>query len=292
MSKSEHLRLREVRAAFRLVGEVIELGADPHEWWPHLLEGLCRLTGAAAAIGGEAEGLFFLNPQFRVLGNFFARFDQDDVQRFTHFMVQEKWKNLDDAGERYYRLRGSGAPLAVRSAEQLMARQRWRRSEMFNDYFRPSRIDDRVFSFCHTATGECNGANIWNGITLFRGLGHRPFTARERRLLRLVHSELRPLVGTKVASLRGAASRPLSPRLRQTLDLILSGRSEKQIAEECGLAKSTVNEYVAALYRRYGVSSRAELMAPFLRWRATHRDDNSMSRLTEDDCPGESGPSQ
>jgi DNA-binding NarL/FixJ family response regulator len=51
--------------------------------------------------------------------------------------------------------------------------------------------------------------------------------------------------------------------------LLLSGRSEKQIAEQFGLAKSTVNEYVAALYQRYGVCSRAELMARFLRWRTT-----------------------
>jgi hypothetical protein len=147
MSKSEHLRLREVRAAFRLVGEVIELGVDPHEWWPHLLEGLCQLTGAGAAVGGELEGLFFVDPQFRVLGNFFARFCDDDIQRFGHFMVSGKWRTIDEGGERYYRLRGNGAPLAVRSAEQLMARHRWQRSEMFNDYFRPSGIDVRMYSF-------------------------------------------------------------------------------------------------------------------------------------------------
>jgi DNA-binding CsgD family transcriptional regulator len=272
MSRSEQLRLRDVRAAFRLVGEVVELGTDPHEWWPHLLEGLCRLTGAAKAIGGELEGLFFVDPQVSILGNFFARFSDDDVELFRHFVTSDKWKTIDDAGEQYYRLRGNGARLAVRSAEQLIARQRWRSSEMFNDYFRPSRIDDRAYSFCHATTGNGNGADVWNGITLFRGLGDPPFTARERRLLRLVHSELRLLIGTKVASLRGSAARPLSPRLRQTLDLLLSGRSEKQIAEQFGLAKSTVNEYVAALYHRYGVSSRAELMARFLRWKITRGD--------------------
>jgi DNA-binding CsgD family transcriptional regulator len=277
VSSSEQLRLRDVRAAFRLVGEVHELGTDPHDWWPHLLEGLCQLTGAAAAIGGELEGLFFVDPQVRVLGNFFARLSDDGQQRFMHFVVSEKWKTIDEGGERYYRLRGQGAPLAVRSAEQLMAQHRWRRSEMFNDYFRPTHIDDRMYSFCQTPNGRRQGAHLWNGITLLGGLRDRPFTARDRRLLRLVHGELRSLIGTKIASLRGSATRPLSHRLRQTLDLLLSGRSEKQIAEQCGLAKSTVNEYVTALYRRYGVSSRAELMARFLRWRAMHRGDNSTS---------------
>lgn len=275
MGKSERLRLRDVRAAFRLVGEVVELGTDPHDWWPHLLEGLCRLTRAQAAIGGELEGLFFLDPKIRVLGNYFAGFDEDDVSRFTHFMVHEKWRTIHEAGERYYRLRGNGAAVAVRSGEQLIAPDRWQRSELFNDYFRPSRIDDQMYSFCRTQNGGHDGVNLWNGISLHGGLGARPFTERERRLLRLVHGELRPLIGNKVASFRGAAERPLSPRLRQTLDLLLLGRSEKQIAERCGLAKSTVNEYVAALYRRYGVCGRAELMAKFLRWRGAHRSDSN-----------------
>ena len=61
MSKSEHLRLH-VRASFRLVG-VIERGTDLHVWWPYLLAGLCQLTGAASAVGGEMEGLFFVNSQ-------------------------------------------------------------------------------------------------------------------------------------------------------------------------------------------------------------------------------------
>lgn len=292
MRKSERLRLRDVRATYRLVGEVVELGTDPHDWWPHLLEGLRQLTGAAAAIGGEMEGLFFLDAEIRVLGNFFAGFNEEDVQRFTHFMVHEKWRTIHEAGERYYRLRGNGAPVAVRSGEQLIARGRWQRSELFHDYFRPSRIDDQMYSFCQAPNGRQDGVRLWNGISLHGGLGGRPFTARERRLLRLVHSELRPLIGTKVASLKGSPARPLSPRLRQTLDLLLSGRSEKQIAEQSGLAKSTVNEYVAALYQRYGVGSRAELMARFLRWRPTYRGNHSPSQFPENDGPGAGEPGQ
>ena len=292
MSKSEQLRLCDVRAAFRLVGEVVELGADPHDWWPHLLEGLCQLTGAVAAVGGEMEGLFFVNPQIRVLGNFVAGFNFDDVERFKHFMVHEKWKTIHEAGERYWRLRGNGAAIAVRSQEQLIPRQRWLRSEMFNDYFRPSRFDDDMLSFCQVPNGRRDGVDLWNGIELNGALGDRPFTARERRLLRLVHGELRPLVGTKLASLAGAATRPLSPRLRQTLNLLLAGRSEKQIAERCGLAKSTVNEYVGAMYKRYGVSTRAELMARFLRWRHTLRGNSSTSHNLKDGGPGKSAPGQ
>ena len=54
----------------------------------------------------------------------------------------------------------------------------------------------------------------------------------------------------------------LSRRLRQTLDaLVTTGDSEKQIADRLGISPHTTHQYVKALFRRFGVSSRAELMA-------------------------------
>jgi DNA-binding CsgD family transcriptional regulator len=70
---------------------------------------------------------------------------------------------------------------------------------------------------------------------------------------------------SKVAILRlGVANdATLSPRLRQTLQSLLKGVSEKQVAQRLGLSQHTVHVYVKKLYRRYGVSSRGELLA---RW--------------------------
>ncbi len=53
----------------------------------------------------------------------------------------------------------------------------------------------------------------------------------------------------------------LSRRQEQTLDLLLVGDSEKQIARILQLSQNTVHVYVKALYRRFGVSSRGELLA-------------------------------
>ena len=58
--------------------------------------------------------------------------------------------------------------------------------------------------------------------------------------------------------------RALSPRLRQTLERLLAGDSEKQIARHLGLSPHTVHVYVKALYRGFGVSSRGELLARFV----------------------------
>jgi DNA-binding NarL/FixJ family response regulator len=53
----------------------------------------------------------------------------------------------------------------------------------------------------------------------------------------------------------------LSPRQEQTLHLLLKGDSEKQVARKLELSKHTVHVYVKELYRRFEVSSRAELLA-------------------------------
>src|SRR5579871_1593198 len=56
MSKSQRLRLGEVRSIFRLVGECRELGADCPAWRRHAAECLRGLIGAQVAFVGELAG--------------------------------------------------------------------------------------------------------------------------------------------------------------------------------------------------------------------------------------------
>ena len=53
----------------------------------------------------------------------------------------------------------------------------------------------------------------------------------------------------------------LRPRHHETLDLLLSGNDEKKIARKLGLSRHTVHDYVKAIYRRFEVNSRGELLA-------------------------------
>ena len=53
----------------------------------------------------------------------------------------------------------------------------------------------------------------------------------------------------------------LSPRLRAVLERLLEGHAEKQIAFDLELSPHTVHDYVKALYKKFGVASRAELLA-------------------------------
>lgn len=56
-------------------------------------------------------------------------------------------------------------------------------------------------------------------------------------------------------------------RLEEVLGLIKEGYSEQQMATELGISSHTVHDYVKALYRRYNVHSRGELLFKHLMWR-------------------------
>jgi DNA-binding NarL/FixJ family response regulator len=72
---------------------------------------------------------------------------------------------------------------------------------------------------------------------------------------------------SSAAGANGAAlphGKPLSPRMTQTLERLLAGDSEKQIAGHLGRSPNTIHVYVKELYKRFGVSSRGELFARFV----------------------------
>lgn len=73
------------------------------------------------------------------------------------------------------------------------------------------------------------------------------------------------LVGARYSAPPPSLTAGLSPRHGQTLLRLLDGDSEKQIAAHLDVSPHTVHVYVKALYRRFNVSSRGELLAGFVR---------------------------
>lgn len=63
--------------------------------------------------------------------------------------------------------------------------------------------------------------------------------------------------------------------MKQTLQRLLAGDSEKQIAAHLGLSPHTIHVYVKALYKRFDVASRGELLARFVRTPTLHAPDRS-----------------
>ena len=83
--------------------------------------------------------------------------------------------------------------------------------------------------------------------------------------MKLLHDEIAPLVGVRLTTEEHLSRDGLSRRLRETLSLLLEGQSEKQVASSLNLGTRTVHDYVMRLYEHFRVSSRAELLAYFIR---------------------------
>ncbi len=84
---------------------------------------------------------------------------------------------------------------------------------------------------------------------------------RKRKLV----AEFCRLLGEQIGRPGIRPGQGLSPRMQQTLECLLAGDSEKQIAAKFGISQHTIHIYVKGLYRRYTVSSRAELLSRFVR---------------------------
>lgn len=261
MAKSQRLRLRDLRSIYRLIGECRDLGADWHQWRAHALEGLRQLTGAQAAAGGEVQGFLTDGPkQIDLMSLGWA----DNVGRtmWAKFIRGEA-PTADPMYERMLETLGRRGGLVTHTLHELIEERQWRRSEHFNEYRLPGRVDGCLYSYFSLPSA---GKDVIDVIELYGALGNRPFDQRERRLVLYFHHELAQLVGRQLAAAGDPSLSTLPPRLQDVLMRLLEGDSEKQVAVGLGLGRSTIHEYVTALYRRFGVSSRGELMAHWIRF--------------------------
>ncbi len=56
----------------------------------------------------------------------------------------------------------------------------------------------------------------------------------------------------------------LSPRLKETLAVLLQGISERQCAERMGVSPNTMHDYVRQVFHHFGVRTRPGLMSVFV----------------------------
>jgi|HubBroStandDraft_6_1064221.scaffolds.fasta_scaffold200960_1 DNA-binding CsgD family transcriptional regulator len=96
----------------------------------------------------------------------------------------------------------------------------------------------------------------------------RYFGAPSRVALLVLLKDAEPPCGSP-----GEAPVSLAPRQRETLDLVIEGLSTKQIAERLRISVHAVNQRMRAIFRRFGVGSRAALVARVLRQRCSESPD-------------------
>jgi DNA-binding CsgD family transcriptional regulator len=280
MDKSGRLGVNDVCRAYRLIGECRDLGRNPNLWYPHLLQGVSDLVGADAAVGGEGRW-GHARGAVEVVSVYDTGFDARGRDALTAYH-----RDLTPSGDPIFNVLGrSPGRLVTLTRREMITDAVWYRSACF-DYHRLANVDHQATSvFQFTVDRDISV------IAAHRGLGKRDFSQRERRLLDFFHSEVGPLIGHALVTSTEVTPERLPPRLRQTLALLLEGESEKSVAARLELSPATVHQYVTALYRRFGVSSRAELMAHAIRrlamgaWQEAGVDHASRPCSARPECP-------
>lgn len=257
---SSALRSRDLRAIFELAHDARDLGDDTGVWRRHWFAGIARLIGADIAVGGELAGLMDEAP--RTLGSvdwgWEHGFDRAGWLRALELMRDDPAYSpmMIEYGRR---LRGREA-LAL-SRTDMVADRDWYSSVECDQVFRTMGTDHHVWA-CATLPG-CNIET--DGGVYARATGRRDFSGRDKAVIAAAQATIVRWVGGPLARFDEPSPAALPPRVRAVLRCVLEGDSDKQIAARLKISKYTVNQYTRVIYTHFGVVSRAELLARWVR---------------------------
>lgn len=265
MTDSHDLSVDDIRRIFRLVQSCLDHWSDAAAWQSILVRGVREIVNEHE---GEGIGLLQLAVPATVTG---------DTPRLIP-IAYEGWR--DEQAERIYldslapdvqldvpNFADAAAPTldgqtSAFSRQMIMSDETWHTTAFRNDYVVPTGLDEFA--------GAMKMNPTLRSIVLLsshRGLGRDAVGEREVRMLGILAEEVVPLLGTRLAMQGQLNLARLTKRQRETLDLLLDGLSEKQVAAELGIQPTTVHDYVVQLHKYFGVSSRGELMSYFVKRR-------------------------
>jgi DNA-binding CsgD family transcriptional regulator len=155
--------------------------------------------------------------------------------------------------------RGSGVFRVNRLNSGMVDMDEFRKTDYYRAYYVDLGIHDELSVGCPISP-EAEGYFVFN-----RRASKRLFSDADAELagfalrgLSWFHRQMFYSHGLLVAQ------EPLTPMQRQVLQLLLSEKTEKEIAAELGQSFHTTHTHVKDIFRKYGVKSRAGLMAVWL----------------------------
>lgn len=261
MSKSQRLRLRDLRWITRTVGECSELWADPNAWQDHLLR-------TAIALTRSSVGLFVLLDPLQPgrIPDTLTYHDYGWSSEADRRVVLEALSRGDlgqqpglDALIRRARTKGFSAA----RRPDILPNHIYYNSTFYNEIRRRAGADDYIYSIRPLPHIPARGSLL----NVNRPKDAPLYGSRERRLIRLLHAELNPFIGTRLATHYHHNLAGLTPRRRDVLERLLQGDSEKEAAHHLSISCDTLHEHVQALYAHFNVHSRGELLAHFIQRR-------------------------
>jgi hypothetical protein len=235
----------------RLTLEVCDRWDDPKAWREHLLSGACDLlNGSVGLMLTEHEGRMYHFGRLSVTSVVgvpagMKSLVQPAISQMQHRDYQDVSDNfLPGLSKVYDDLLRQGWVTLQRS--QMADEETYHDAPYYRNFRKQLDCDDYVVSIRMVDLPRRP-----EGISIDRPHGAQPFGAREVAILKLLHDEIAPLVGVRLATEEHLCRNGLSRRLRETLSLLLDGMSEKQAAQELQLSVKTVHDYVGMLYKHF-----------------------------------------
>jgi len=255
----DQLKLGDVRRVFRLVGEIRELGADPQRWRPHMVQALRRLADAEVVVSSEIH--FRKIKTTGAMKVFDIGWGSDPEGKIWKIHTERE----DEKPENFW-LAATSTPAKLAPGNETGAdadADGARRGGEGDEELVPVRPTESVRGGRYLIVSQyaLPHAGVVDQLGLHRAWDERPFTTADHKLVRLFHVELGRLWKRDAIRRAKDPATALPPRLTQTLNELLAGSSEKQIALRLELSRHTIHNYVKALHQRFGVSSRGELLA-------------------------------
>ena len=263
MSKSVSLRWDDGRAIINLVGECRELGDDWKGWLDHLNRGLMRLTDADLNLSGEisdpqiTQSLLLTPPVITAQAGF--TFDPDRVMEAAEYGVTNH-KQLDFV-VRYFDRMLVDDGVALHNGDFYQAAE-WQASFSMQVMGNAYGTDPSLLCFRRMPRSTRNESL---NVTISRAKGRRNFTARNCTVVRETVAAIAPLMGGPLARFADPSPSDLPPRARQVLACLLEGDGDKQVAARLSISTHTVNQYAKVIFQHFGVRSRTELLARWIR---------------------------
>lgn len=258
MAQAKTISVGDAAALFELMGKLAETPSDLTRRREVALKGLMSLVPARVGIMATVDGLRRGAPprSWKLVSIVEVGWSSAAERAVFHrFMDATRWRDpfldafvqLDDGD-------------VVTSSRDLLVEDRdWYSSPHVHEVRKACNVDHCIYSANYLPQGMAAF------IVLHRAWGDStPFSARDRNLVQLFHTSLAWMYRADPVLSGRVAAKSLPPRLEATLEHLLTGKSEKQIAAALKLSRHTVHDYVKAIYRRYGVSTRAELLAMHL----------------------------
>lgn len=133
----------------------------------------------------------------------------------------------------------------------------WEQHWIKRVFYDPNGIVDRFFAIAPVdkRSESCVVFDRWGDSP--------PFDASDRELLMLAVSGIGHLHRELMLNRGGVMNtkKLLTPREKDVLKTLLSGDTEKEIAETLGMGKSTLHHHILSIYRKFDVRNRSGLQA-------------------------------